>query len=183
MRNQEEFEYFQHMELLETYGLSSLNFSDFEDLTDLNFDNLSDTYDLSKFEAFDQALLIDLEGDEEEFEEIDQELDYLLDELVVEEDLIEEVCDSNSISFLNILFRLWRRKRRKEKEKRRRKMSARMMMTKVTSLFCPKALKTLKLEKMLKVCLWKIRTIQGGRRFILDSNGEGDLLILLFIKV
>jgi len=85
VRNLEEFEYFQHMELLDTYGLSSLNFSDFEDLSDTY--NLSN---LSEFESFDQALLIDLVGDEEEFEELDQELDYLLDELGVEEDLIDE---------------------------------------------------------------------------------------------
>ena len=80
------------MELLDTYGLSSFNFSD--------FDSLSDSYDLSnfnlsEFEGFDQALLIDLVGDEEEFEELDQELDYLLDELGVEEDLIDEVFASN----------------------------------------------------------------------------------------
>ena len=81
------------MELLDTYGLSSFNFSDFDDL--------SDTYDLSnfsEFEGFDQALLIDLIGDEKEFEELDQELDYLLDELGVEEDLIDEVFNSSSHS-------------------------------------------------------------------------------------
>ena len=96
VRNLEEFEYFQHMELLDTYGLSSFNFSD--------FDSLSDSYDLSnfnlsEFEGFDQALLIDLVGDEEEFEELDQELDYLLDELGVEEDLIDEVFASNQFDF------------------------------------------------------------------------------------
>ena len=84
------------MELLDTYGLSSFNFSD--------FDSLSDSYDLSnfnlsEFEGFDQALLIDLVGDEEEFEELDQELDYLLDELGVEEDLIDEVFASNQFDF------------------------------------------------------------------------------------
>ena len=97
MRNLEEFEYFQHSELLDTYGLSGLNFSDFEslsdDLSNLNFSDFEGLSDLSEFESFDQALLIDLvdEGDEEEFEELDQELDYLLDELGVEEDLIDEV--------------------------------------------------------------------------------------------
>ena len=95
MRNLEEFEYFQHSELLDTYGLSSLNFSDFEglsdDLSNLNFSDFEGLSDLSEFESFDQALLIDLVGDEEEFEELDQELDYLLDELGVEEDLIDEV--------------------------------------------------------------------------------------------
>ena len=83
------------MELLDTYGLSSFNFSDFDDLSD------SLSYDLSnfsEFEGFDQALLIDLIGDEEEFEELDQELDYLLDELGVEEDLIDEVFNSSSHS-------------------------------------------------------------------------------------
>ena len=91
MRNLEEFEYFQHSELLDTYGLSNLNFSDFEDLSNLNFTDFEGLSDLSEFESFDQALLIDLVGDEEEFEELDQELDYLLDELGVEEDLIDEV--------------------------------------------------------------------------------------------
>jgi len=96
VRNLEEFEYFQHMELLNTYGLSSLNFSDFDglsdDLSNLNFSDFEGLSDLNlgEFESFDKALLIDLVGDEEEFEELDQELDYLLDELGVEEDLIDE---------------------------------------------------------------------------------------------
>ena len=105
MRNLEEFEYFQHSELLDTYGLSGLNFSDFEglsdDLSNLNFSDFEGLSDLSEFESFDQALLIDLvdEGDEEEFEELDQELDYLLDELGVEEDLIDEVFGQIQIVF------------------------------------------------------------------------------------
>ena len=103
VRNLEEFEYFQHSELLDTYGLSSLNFSDFEglsdDLSSLNFSDFEGLSDLSEFESFDQALLIDLVGDEEEFEELDQELDYLLDELGVEEDLIDEVFGQIQIVF------------------------------------------------------------------------------------
>ena len=71
------------MELLDTYGLSSFNFSDYEGLLD------SLSYDLSNFSEFED--FNDLIGDEEVFEELDQELDYLLDELGVEEDLIDEV--------------------------------------------------------------------------------------------
>ena len=92
MRNLEEFEYFQHLELLDsisdTYDLSNFSLSDTSSLN------------LSEIEGFDQALLIDLVGDEEEFEELDQELDYLLDELGVEEDLIEEVLKSSFVKYL-----------------------------------------------------------------------------------
>ena len=83
VRNLEEFEYFQHLELLDSLA-DSYDFENFT-LTDTDLSNISD------FESLDQAPLIDLIGDEEEFEELDQELDYLLDELGVEEDLIDEV--------------------------------------------------------------------------------------------
>ena len=82
MRNLEEFEYFQHLELLDSLA-DSYDFENFT-LTDTDLSHLSNISD-------SEALFIDLIGDEEEFEELDQELDFLDYELKIEEELIDEV--------------------------------------------------------------------------------------------
>ena len=90
MRNLEEFEYSQHLEPLDSLA-DSYDFENFT-LTDTDLFHLSN---ISDFESLDQALFIDLIGDEEEFEELDQELDLLDYELTMEEKLIDEVVKCN----------------------------------------------------------------------------------------
>ena len=90
VRNLEEFEYFQHLELLDSLADSY----DFENFT-LTDNDLSHLSNISDSESLDQALFIDLIGDEEEFEELDQELDFLDYELKIEEELIDEVVKCN----------------------------------------------------------------------------------------
>ena len=90
MGNLEEFEYSQHLEPLDSLA-DSYDFENFT-LTDTDLSLLSN---ISDFESLDQALFIDLIGDEEEFEELDQELDLLDYELTMEEKLIDEVVKCN----------------------------------------------------------------------------------------
>ena len=98
VRNLEEFEYFQHLELLDSLA-DSYDLENFT-LTDTDLSNIS------HFESLDQALFIDLIGDEEEFEELDQELDLLDYELTMEEKLIDEVvkCNWTELNFENHVF-------------------------------------------------------------------------------
>ena len=72
MRNLEEFEYSQNLELLDSLA-DSYDFENFT-LTDTDLSLLSN---ISNFESLDQALLID----EEELDKLDQELFDLLDNL------------------------------------------------------------------------------------------------------
>ena len=101
VRNLEEFEYFQHLELLDSLA-DSYDFENFT-LTDTDLSHLSN---ISDSESLDQALFIDLIGDEEEFEELDQELDFLDYELKIEEELIDEVvkCNWTELNFENHTF-------------------------------------------------------------------------------
>ena len=90
VRNLEEFEYFQHLELLDSLA-DSYDFENFT-LTDTDLSHLSN---ISDFESLDQAHLIDLLGDEEEFEKLDQELFDLLDNLGLVLKLGDEVVNCN----------------------------------------------------------------------------------------
>ena len=75
------------MDLLDSLA-DSYDFQNFS-LTDTDLSNISD------FESLDQALLIDLLGDEEEFEKLDQELFDLLDNLGMVLELGDEVVNCN----------------------------------------------------------------------------------------
>ena len=86
----EEFEYSQHMEQLDSLADSC----DFEDLTHTETD-LFHLSNISDFKSLDQAPLIDLIGDDEEFEKLDQELFDLLDNLGMVLELGDEVVKCN----------------------------------------------------------------------------------------
>ena len=86
MRNLEEFEYSQNLELLDSLA-DSYDFENFT-LTDTDLSLLSN---ISDFESLDQALLID----EEELDKLDQELFDLLDNLGVVLELGDEVVKCN----------------------------------------------------------------------------------------
>ena len=90
VRNLEEFEYSQHLEPLDSLA-DSYDFENFT-LTDTDLSHLSN---ISDFESLDQAHLIDLLGDEEEFEKLDQELFDLLDNLGMVLELGDEVVNCN----------------------------------------------------------------------------------------
>ena len=82
-----EFEYSQNLELLDSLA-DSYDFENFT-LTDTDLSNISN------FKSMDQAPLIDLLGDEEELEKLDQELFDLLDNLGVVLELGDEVDKCN----------------------------------------------------------------------------------------
>ena len=86
MRNLEEFEYSQNLDLLESLA-DSYDFENFT-LTDTDLSLLSN---ISDFESLDQALLID----EVELDKLDQELFDLLDNLGMVLDLGDEVVKCN----------------------------------------------------------------------------------------
>ena len=86
MRNLEEFEYSQNLDLLESLADSY----DFENFT-LTETDLSHLSNISDFESLDQALLID----EEELDKLDQELFDLLDNLGMVLELGDEVVKCN----------------------------------------------------------------------------------------
>ena len=101
MRNLEEFEYSQNLELLDSLA-DSYDFENFT-LTDTDLSHLSN---ISDFKSMDQAPLIDLLGDEEELEKLDQELFDLLDNLGMVLELGDEVvkCNLTKLSFENHIF-------------------------------------------------------------------------------
>ena len=78
------------MDLLESFA-DSYDFENFT-LTDTNLSHLSNISDL---ESLDQAPLIDLSGDEEKLEKLDQELFDLLDNLGMVLELGDEVVKCN----------------------------------------------------------------------------------------
>ena len=101
MRSLEEFEHSQHLDLLESLA-DSYDFENFT-LTDTDLSHLSN---ISDFKSMDQAPLIDLLGDEEELEKLDQELFDLLDNLGMVLELGDEVvkCNLTKLSFENHIF-------------------------------------------------------------------------------
>ena len=91
MRSLEEFEHSQHLDLLKNLA-DSYDFENFT-LTDTDLSHLSNISDLESL--LDQAPLIDLSGDEEKLEKLDQELFDLLDNLGMVLELGDEVVKCN----------------------------------------------------------------------------------------